>query len=130
MYLLYDQYTYIHTSTYTYIYIFYTPLYPLIFLNHHIIIILIIFRQKWPGPRQYEVRYNRKRVHNFSRLRCLKMVFKPWREFFSLQWKIKQAYQRTVGRFLKNHFLALRTLCSTQHKLRSWTIDNWKSYSR
>jgi hypothetical protein len=98
--------------------------------DHVYLVSVGLDRQKWPGPRQYEVRYNRKRVANFARFRCLRLIFVPWKSFHTLQMKIKKAYQRSIGKFMKINFTALKVLTQEQHRLRVMVVDNWRSYAR
>ena len=87
-------------------------------------------RKRWPGPRRYEVRYNTKRIRNFERIRQIKYVWGPLKEFFIVQSNVRKAYRRQLARFIKNNFIAWRKTAIDSKRLRKVTIDNWKSYSR
>lgn len=87
-------------------------------------------RRRWKGPRNYEIRYNQKRIDTFAQHRILRYVFKPWASFFRLQSSVKNCYQRQIANFVKANFMALVTRTKEQRRLRENTIANWKSYAR
>ncbi len=53
-------------------------------------------RKRWPGPRKYEVRYNQKRVDHFAKVRCQRLIFSAWKDYFAIQHQVKVLYQKKV----------------------------------
>ncbi len=86
-------------------------------------------RKRWPGPRKYEVRYNQKRVDNFSRIRCERSIFKAWKAYFSIQLKVKRSYQKKLSQFISRVFHAWKGISNHQRRLRKITHENWTGYS-
>ena len=77
-----------------------------------------------------KIRYNQKRVDNFARKRMLVYVFKPLKDFFRFQSKVRKAFQKHTSRFVLVHFKAWAERTKYLHTLRISVIDNWKGYSR
>ena len=87
-------------------------------------------RKRWPGPRKYEVRYNTKRIRNFERIRAIKYVWGPLKEFFTVQSNVRKAYRRQLARFVRKNFEAWRKTAGDSKRLRALTVDNWLAYAR
>lgn len=86
-------------------------------------------RKRWPGPRKYEVRYNQKRVDNFARIRCERVVFAAWKAYFGIQHIVKLKYQHKVAMHMKAVFLGWKSIAKHQHDLRLQTYQNWVGYA-
>lgn len=87
-------------------------------------------RKRWPGPRKYEVRYNQKRVNNFTKIRCERMIFYAWKAYFEIQYTVKRKYQHKVASFMQLIFREWRRITSKQHILRVKTYENWLEYPK
>jgi hypothetical protein len=87
-------------------------------------------RKRWPGPRKYEVKYNQKRVDNFSRLRLQRSVFQAWKGYFSIQYIVKRRFQKKLTEFMYGMFHAWAAVAHTQHRIRRGVYDSWKEYPR
>jgi hypothetical protein len=87
-------------------------------------------RKRWPGPRKYEVRYNQKRVDNFARLRCEKLIFLAWKEYFHVQITVKRKYQSKLSHWISKVFHAWKGVSSHYRRLRKLTHENWTGYAR
>ena len=87
-------------------------------------------RKRWPGPRKYEVKYNQKRVNNFGRVRLLKTIFKAWKAYFSIQYKVKLKFRSKVAQLVSTVFRGWKESAANQHRMRLTVYENWKGYSR
>eukprot|EP01038_Epipyxis_sp_PR26KG_P013945 gene13945-18702_t len=87
-------------------------------------------RKRWLGPRKYELKYNQKRVDNFSKMRCKRFIFSAWKGYFHIQYEVKRRFQRKRALFIQNVFKAWVEAAKSQHKLRLQSYENWKGYQR
>jgi len=87
-------------------------------------------RKRWPGPRKYEIRYNQKRVDNFSRNRIRRMIFRGWKAYFKIQLKVKSAVRKRCAQLAQSAFFAWRGAAKKQRVLRWNVYDSWKGYAR
>ena len=82
-------------------------------------------RKRWPGPRKYEVRYNRKLVEHFVKGRLKKMTFKPWKRFARTQVTVNLMFARKLTAFVKDNFLAWRATARRYAELRKHALGMW-----
>jgi hypothetical protein len=98
--------------------------------EHIYLVSLGLDRKRWPGPRKYEIRYNQKRIDNFARIRCEKLIFSGWKAYFSIQLAVKRKYQKKLSSFISGIFHAWKGVSSHYRKLRITTYENWSGYGR
>jgi hypothetical protein len=70
-----------------------------------------------------QVKYNQKRVDNFSRMRYQRTVFRAWKAYFLIQFKVKRKYQAKLTQFVRSAFVAWAGVSHTQHRLRLTTYQ-------
>jgi hypothetical protein len=98
--------------------------------DHIYLVSLGLDRKRWPGPRKYEIRYNQKRIDNFARIRCEKLIFSAWKAYFSIQLTVKRKYQNKLSSFISGIFHAWKGVSSHYRKLRISVYENWSGYGR
>lgn len=82
-------------------------------------------RQRWPGPRKYEVRYNQKLVNHFIKMRLKKMAFKPWKRFSRTQATVNLMFAQKLTTFIRETFTAWKVLTKHHHVLRKEALTMW-----
>lgn len=87
-------------------------------------------RKRWPGPRQYIVRYNQKRLDYFARKRLLRYAFYPLKTYIVKQIRAKQAYQRHITKILKSMMVAWRTVAAKDHGMKKSALLEWLDYPK
>jgi hypothetical protein len=80
------------------------------------------FSSKFFSP-PLQVKYNQKRVDNFSRIRYQRAVFRAWKAYFMIQYKVKRKYQAKLTQFVRGMFFAWAEVSHTQHRLRLSTYQ-------
>lgn len=98
--------------------------------DHIYLVGLGLDRKRWPGPRKYEIRYNQKRVDNFSQNRIRRMIFRGWKAYFKIQLKVKNAVRKRCAQLAQSAFFAWRGAAKKQRVLRWNVYDSWKGYAR
>jgi len=87
-------------------------------------------RKRWPGPRRYEVRYNRKLVEHFVKGRLKKMTFMPWKRFAKTQATVNIMFATKLTKFVSDNFLAWRRLTQHYKVIRKDAVSKWMGYSK
>jgi hypothetical protein len=87
-------------------------------------------RKRWPGPRQYIVRYNQKRLDYFVRKRLLRYAFYPMREYVMKQMRGKRGYQKYITKLLKSVVAAWRTTAAKDHAVKVKALVEWTEYPK
>ena len=103
-----------------------------------------------------QIRYNQKRVDNFSKMRIRRMIFRAWKGYFRIQLKIRDARRKRcvdLTQMAFNDWYIMVYVCiyicvyngdhsrcavsprrketaQKQHSLRLLTYNNWKGYAR
>ncbi len=58
------------------------------------------------------------------------MVYRAWKAYFVIQYKVKQMYRAKVAQLMVAVFNGWRRESRHQHQLRGTVMDNWKGYAR
>lgn len=77
-----------------------------------------------------QVRYNQKRVNNFSRLRCEKLIFFAWKAYSLVRIKVNRLFQRKLSTFLSNVFTSWRDEAKHTRIVRRNVYENWAGYTK
>jgi hypothetical protein len=87
-------------------------------------------RKRWPGPRKYEVRYNKKLVEHFIKVRLKKMTFMPWKRFARTQATVNVMFATKLTKFIRDNFTAWRNLARHYQIIRKDAMNMWIGKAR
>ena len=84
--------------------------------------------KQWKAARPTELRYNPKKVAYFSRLYCLRWIFRPWRAKQKIWSEVTKRRRDALHRFVLSVFRSFKMYTKHLRRLRVLTIQTWRGY--